>query len=88
MIIQCEESETNDVITFHGIKKNVTGVKHSLTLFSANMNITSPGSVTISGAAVLQFPRAVDPQKGSRNIVFDANFCIVEGSQTATMGLL
>lgn len=48
----------------------------------------SAGSVTISGVAVLQSPRAVDPQKGPRNIVFDANFCIVEGSQTVTMALL
>jgi hypothetical protein len=52
------------------------------------MNVTSPGSVTISGVAVLQYPRPIDPQKGPRNVVFDANFCIVEGSQTATMALL
>jgi hypothetical protein len=52
------------------------------------MNVTTPGSITISGVAVLQSPRAVDPQKGPRNVVFDANFCIVEGSQTVTMGLL
>ena len=50
--------------------------------------MTSPGSITISGVVVLQSPRAIDPQKGLRNMVFDANFCIVEGSQTATMALL
>ena len=50
--------------------------------------MTSAGSVTISGVVVLQSPRPVDPQKGPRNIIFDANFCIVEGSQTATMALL
>jgi hypothetical protein len=52
------------------------------------MNISTPGSITISGVAVLQSPRAIDPQKGPRNVVFDASFCIVEGSQTASMGLL
>jgi hypothetical protein len=52
------------------------------------MNINSPGSITISGVVVLQSPRAIDPQKGPRNVVFDANFCIVEGSQTVTMALL
>lgn len=52
------------------------------------MNVNSPGSVTISGVVVLESPRAIDPQKGPRNVVFDANFCIVEGSQTVTMALL
>jgi hypothetical protein len=54
------------------------------------MNISQPsaGSVTISGVVILQAPRPVDPQKGPRNIVFDANFYIVEGSQTVTMALL
>ena len=46
------------------------------------------GSATISGLAVLESPQCVDPQKGPRNVVFDANFCIVEGSETVTMGLL
>ena len=48
----------------------------------------SPGSVTISGTVILQRPRAIDPQRGPRNIIFDANFCIVEGSETVTMALL
>lgn len=52
------------------------------------MNINSPGSVTISGVVILQSPRPIDPQKGPRNVIFDANFCIVEGSQTVTMALL
>ena len=52
------------------------------------MNVNSPGSVTISGVVILQSPRSIDPQKGPRNVVFDANFCIVEGSQTVTMALL
>jgi hypothetical protein len=46
------------------------------------------GSVTLSGVAILQSPRAIDPQKGPRNVVFDVNFCIVEGSQTVSMALL
>jgi hypothetical protein len=38
------------------------------------MNVTSTGSITISGVTVLQAPRP--------------NFCVIEGSQTATMALL
>lgn len=52
------------------------------------MNINSPGSITISGVVVLQSPRAVDPNKGPRNVVFDTNIYIVEGSETGTMCLL
>ena len=52
------------------------------------MNVNPAGSITISGLAVLQSPRPVDPQKGHRNVVFDANFCIVKGSETVTMALL
>lgn len=52
------------------------------------MTLNSAGSITLSGVVVLQSPRPVDPQKGPRNVVFDANFCIVEGSQTVTMALL
>lgn len=50
--------------------------------------MNAAGSATISGLAVLESPRCVDPQKGPRNVVFDANFSIVEGSETVTMGLL
>jgi hypothetical protein len=46
------------------------------------------GSVTLAGLVILQAPRAVDPHKGPRNVVFDANFYVVEGSQTVTMALL
>jgi hypothetical protein len=52
------------------------------------MALTSAGSVTLAGLVVLQAPRAVDPHKGPRNVVFDANFYVVEGSQTVTMALL
>lgn len=52
------------------------------------MSINPTGAITISGVAILQSPRAVDPQKGPQNVVFDTNFCIVKGSETMTMGLL
>ena len=52
------------------------------------MNTTSPGSIIISGVAVLQCPQAVDPQKGPRNVIFDTNFFVVDGSQMVTMALL
>lgn len=50
--------------------------------------MTSTGSISIAGVVVLESPRAIDPQKGSRHVVFDANFCIVQGSETVTMSLL
>jgi hypothetical protein len=50
--------------------------------------MNSTGSVSIAGVVVLESPRAVDPQKGSRHIVFDANFCITQGSETVTTALL
>ena len=50
--------------------------------------MTSTGSVSIAGVVVLKSPRPVDPQKGPRHVLFDANFCVVEGSETVTMGLL
>jgi hypothetical protein len=52
------------------------------------MASTPAGSVTVSGVVVLQSPRAVNPQRGPRNVVFDANFCVVEGSRTVAMALL
>jgi hypothetical protein len=65
-------------------------LKHHLSSESPlpNMNINSPGFITIAGLAVLQSPRPIDPHKGPRNVVFDVNLCIVEGSQTVTMALL
>ena len=41
--------------------------QNHLRLFSSltpNMNVNSPGSVTIAGVVVLQSPRPIDPQKG------------------------
>jgi hypothetical protein len=50
--------------------------------------MTSPGFISLSAITVLASPRPIDPQKGIRNIVFDANFFIVDGSHTSTLGLL
>jgi len=50
--------------------------------------MNTAGSISIAGVAVLESPRAVDPQKGPRHVVFDAHFCIVQGSETITMSLL
>ncbi|KAF5386086.1 hypothetical protein D9615_002445 [Tricholomella constricta] len=50
------------------------------------MNST-PGHVSISGIALLQEPRALDPSKGQRHLVFDATFCVIEGTGSGTVGL-
>ena len=50
--------------------------------------MNSTGAVSIAAVAVLQFPRAIEPEKGTRHVVFDANFCVLQGSETVTMGLL
>lgn len=50
--------------------------------------MTSAGSICIAGLAVLESPRAIDPQKGIRHVAFDASFCIVKGSETITLTLL
>jgi hypothetical protein len=44
--------------------------------------------VSISAITLITSPRPVDPQRGTRNIVLDANFYIVDGSQTSCLGLL
>jgi hypothetical protein len=50
--------------------------------------MNSTGSVSISGVVVLESPRAINPEKGPRHVLFNASFCVVEGSETVTMGLL
>ena len=50
--------------------------------------MNSTGLISIAGITVLESSRAVDPQKGLRHVVFDANFCIIQGSETVTMSLL
>ena len=48
----------------------------------------STGSVSIVGVVILESPRAVNPEKGPQHVLFDANFCVVKGSEKVTMGLL
>lgn len=50
--------------------------------------MNSPGYISISTVAVLASPRPVDPQKGTRNIVFDANLYIAEDMQQSSLSLL
>lgn len=50
--------------------------------------MNSTGSISIAGVVVLEAPRPVDPQKGTRHVVFDASFYIVQETETVTMGLL
>ena len=44
--------------------------------------------MSIAGVVILESPRAVNPEKGPRHVLFDANFCVVKCSETVTMGLL
>ena len=46
------------------------------------------GFVSLSAITVLASPRPVDLQKGTRNIVFDAHFFIIDGSQTSCLSLM
>jgi hypothetical protein len=50
--------------------------------------MSSPGYTSISAIVVLESPRPVNPEKGQKNIVFDANFFVTEGSRNASLGLL
>jgi hypothetical protein len=50
--------------------------------------MSSPGHISITALAVLECPRAVDPQKGNRHVVFDATFNINQDTGDATVGLL
>ena len=50
--------------------------------------MNSTGSISIAGVIVLESPRAVDPQKGPRHVVFDTSFCIVQETKTVTLSLL
>ena len=49
--------------------------------------MSSPGQVFIAGVVILANARAVDPQKGNRNVVFDVNFPVKDGKKR-TLGLL
>jgi hypothetical protein len=45
------------------------------------------GFISLSAITVLASPRPVDPQRGTRNIVLDANLFVVDGSLTSSLGL-
>lgn len=49
--------------------------------------MASPGQIVVAGVVILANPRAVDPQKGNRNVVFDVNFPVKDG-KNRTLGLL
>jgi hypothetical protein len=46
------------------------------------------GFISLSAITVLASPRPIDPIRGTRNIVFDANLFIVDGSVTSCLCLL
>jgi hypothetical protein len=48
----------------------------------------SSGFISLSAITFLASPRPVDPQRGTRNIVFDSNLFIVDGSETSCLALL
>ena len=50
--------------------------------------MNSPGYISISTIAVLASPRPVEPQKGPRNVVFDANLYIAEDTDQSSLALL
>jgi hypothetical protein len=76
--------QTNYVMPSHNtIPSCLTSTPLSLTIMSGSL-----GFISISAITLLASPRPVNPQKGMRNIVFDANFFIVDGSQTSSLGLL
>ena len=50
--------------------------------------MSSADSICIAGVVILESPRAVDPQKGIRHVVFNTNFCIVQETETVTLSLL
>ena len=67
-----------DIINFSNI--NIWRFNHTI--------MSSLGYISISAIVVLAFPRPIDPEKGLRNVVFDVNFYITQGSQTLSMALL
>jgi hypothetical protein len=49
--------------------------------------MSSPGQIFVTGVVILANPRAVDSQRGNRNVVFDVNFPVRDGKRR-TLGLL
>jgi hypothetical protein len=50
--------------------------------------MSSPGQIILAGIVILESPRAVDPQKGNRNIAFDVNIPVKDGNDSQALGLL
>jgi len=50
--------------------------------------MNSPGYISILTIAVLASPRPVEPQKGPRNVVFNANLYIAEDTEQSSLALL
>ena len=49
--------------------------------------MSSPGQTLLAGIVILAKPRAVDPERGNRNIAFDVNLPVKDGIDQA-LGLL
>jgi hypothetical protein len=47
--------------------------------------MSSAGQILLTGIVVLASPRAVDPQKGSRNVAFDVNLPVKDGTNPACL---
>jgi hypothetical protein len=48
---------------------------------------TATGLAILTGIVVLAHPRSIDPQKGNRNVAFDVNLPVKDGT-AAALGLL
>ena len=68
-----ENENWNNARTLHSFKETV---------------MSSPRYISIAAVAVLQFPHAIEPEKGCRHVVMDATFFIVEGSWTAMKSMV
>ena len=50
--------------------------------------MTTASYISIAAIVVLESPRSINPEKGQRNIAFDANFFARESTRSKSMGLL
>ena len=50
--------------------------------------MSTTGYTSLSAIVVLACPRPVEPQKGTRNVVFDGNFYIHERGRMSSLALL
>lgn len=49
---------------------------------------SAPGQIFMTGIVVLTNPRAINPSRGNRNIAFDVNFPVEDGSHDQSLALL